>query len=172
MICRESNILIDTSSGYPEHELMNHYTSLHNKLIERSIKCMHRKYRGYHFLDKCKFNRTGLITSVISYIDYIDINDSDSNDNIDNKKDKDKDDLNKILNELKYIIIENLQDYIKNDLKIENINEIKIEIINDLKTETNIKKKSNETDNRTTIVCCFCKIEKKTDCFYKNLWFV
>ena len=139
MISRESNIQIDTSSGYPEHELMNHYDNLHNKLIERSMKCMHRKYSDYDFLDKYKVNRTGFIASVLSFIDYIDINDSDSNDNIDNNKDKDKDDLNKILNELKHIIIENLKDYIKNGLNIEIINEIKTEIMKDLKTETNIK---------------------------------
>ena len=63
------------------------------------MKCMLRKYDGYHFLDKCKVNRTGFITSVHSYIDFTDINDSDSNDNIDNNKDEDKDDLNKTLNE-------------------------------------------------------------------------
>ena len=114
IICRECNIEIDSSSEYPEHELMNHYNNLHNNLIERCMKCMHRKYSGYHFLDKCKVNRTGLITSVHSYIDYTDINDSDSNDNIDNKKDKQKDDLNKILNELKHNIIKILKNYIKN----------------------------------------------------------
>ena len=59
IICRECNIEIDTNSGYPEHELMNHNNSLHNNLKERCMKCMHRKYSGYHFLDKCKVNRTG-----------------------------------------------------------------------------------------------------------------
>ena len=34
IICRESNIEIDTSNGYPERELMNHYNNLHNILIE------------------------------------------------------------------------------------------------------------------------------------------
>ena len=52
MICRKCNIQIDTSSGYPEHELMNHYKILHKKLIER--------YSGYRFLDKCKVNRKAL----------------------------------------------------------------------------------------------------------------
>ena len=113
MICIDCIIQTDTSSGYPEHELMNHYNSLHNKLIERCMKGRHRKYSGYDFLDKYKVNRTGLITSVHSYIDYTDINDSDSNDNIDNNKDKVKDDLNKTLSELKHNIIENLKDYIK-----------------------------------------------------------
>ena len=61
---------------------------------------MHRKYSGYHFLDKVKVKRTGLITSVHSYIDYTDINNNDSDDNFDNNKDKDKDDLNRLLNEL------------------------------------------------------------------------
>ena len=117
IICRECNIEIDTSSGYPEHELLNHYNNLHNNLIERCMKYLHRKYSGYHLLDNCKVNKTGLITSVHSYIDYTDIYDSDSNDNIDNNKDKDKDDLKKILNELKYNIIEILKDYIKNYLK-------------------------------------------------------
>ena len=55
-----------------------------------------------------------------------------------------------------------------NEIKTEIINEIKTEILKDLKTESNIKKKSNETDNKTTRVCCFCKIEKNRDCFYKT----
>ena len=157
VICRECNNKIDTSSGYPEHALMDHYNNLHNKLIERCMKCMHRKLSGYHFLDKFKVKRAGLISSVHSYIDYTDINNNDSNDNFDINKDKDEDDLNNILNELKYNIIENLKDYIKNELKTEIINEIKMEILNDSKIETNIKKKSNETDNKTTRVCCLCK---------------
>ena len=168
IICRECNFEIYTRSGYPEHELMSHYNNLHNNLIERCMKCMHRKYSGYHFLDKYKVNGTGLITSVHSYFDYTDINDSDSNDNINNNKDKDEEDLNKVLNSLKDNIIENLTYYIKNELKTEIINEIKTEIINDLKTETNIKKKSKETDNKTTRICCLCKIEKNRDCFYKT----
>ena len=114
-------------------------------------------------MDKCKVNRTGLITSVHSYIDYTDINDSDSSDNINNNKDKVEEYLMKVLNSLKDDIIENLKDYIKNELKTEIINDIKTEIVNDLKTETNIKKKSNETDNKTTRVCCLCKIEKNRD---------
>ena len=69
IICREFNIEIDTSKRYPEHELINHYNNLHKNSIERYMKCMHRKYSGYHFLDKCKFNSTGLITSVHRYID-------------------------------------------------------------------------------------------------------
>ena len=165
IICRECNIEIDTSSGYPKHELMNHYNNIHNNLIERCLKFMHRKYSGYHFLDNCKVNRTGLITSVHSYIDYTDINDSDSSDNIKNNKDKDEEDLIKVLNSLKDNIIENLKDYIKNELKTEIIKEIKTEIVKDLKTETNIKKKSNETDNKTTRVCCLCKIEKNIEIF-------
>ena len=92
------------------------------------MKCMHRKYSGYHNLDKCKVNRTGLITSVHSYIDYTDITDSDSNDNFDIIKDKDEENLRKVLNSLKDNIIENLKDYIKNELKTETINELKTEI--------------------------------------------
>ena len=172
IICRECNMEIDTSSGYPEHELMNHYSNLHNNLVGRCMKCMHRKYSGYHFLDKCKVNRTGLITSVHRFIDYTDIHDSDSDDNIDNNTDKHKDDFYKVLNELKYNTIENLKDDIKKDLKPEIKNEIKTEIINDLKTETNIKKKSNETDKRTARVCCLCKTEKSRDCFYKLVVYV
>ena len=176
VICRECNIEIDTSSGYPENELLDHYNVSHKNLMGRCMKCMYKTYSGYHFFDKCKVNRTGLITSVHSYIDYTDINDSDSDDSIDNIKDKDKDDLNKILNELKHNIIENLKDYIKNELKteivkelnLEIINEKKTEILNDLKTESNIKKKSNETNNKTTRICCLCKIEKNRDCFYKT----
>ena len=125
IICRECNIEIDTSSGYPEHELMNHYNNLHNNLIERCMKYMHRKYSGYHFLDKCKVNSTGLITSAHRYIRYTDINNNVSNNDNDNNKDKDKDDLNKVLKSLKDNIIENLKDYIENELKTEIINVIK-----------------------------------------------
>ena len=173
--CRECNNKIDTSSGYPEHD-PDHYNISRKNLMGRCMKCMYKTYSGYHFFNKCKINRTGLITSVHSYFDYTDINDSDSNDNIDNNKDKDKDDLNKVLNSLKDNIIENLKDYIKNESKAEIINEIKTEIIyeikteilNDLKTENIIKKKSNETDNKTTRVCCLCKIENNRDCYYKT----
>ena len=143
---------------------MDHYNISHKNLVGRCMKCMYKTYSGYHFFDNCKVNRTGLISSVHSNIDYTDIidNDSDSDDNIDNNidKDKDKDYYNEILIKLKANIIENLKDYIKKELKTE--------ILNDLKTETNIKKKSNETDNKTTRVCCLCKIEKNTDCFYKT----
>ena len=111
IICRECNIEIDTSSRYPEHELMNHYNIIHNNLIARYMKCMHRKHNGYHFLDKCKVNSTGLITSVHRYFDYTDINNNVSDNDNDNNKDRDKDDLNKVLNSLKDNI-ENLKDYI------------------------------------------------------------
>ena len=102
-------------------------------------------YSGYHFFDKCEFNRTGLISSVHSYIDYTDINDSDSNDNFDINKDRDEEDLNKVLNSLKDNIIENLKGYIKNELKTEIINEIKTEFINEIKTEilNDLKTESN-----------------------------
>ena len=73
-----------------------------------------------------------------------------------------------VLNSLKDNIIEKLKDYTKNKLKTENFNEIKTEIIKDLKIKTNIKKKSNETDYKTTRVCCLCKIKKNRDCFYKT----
>ena len=90
VICRECNNEIDTSSGYPEHELMDHYNIFHRNLMVRCTKCMQRIYSGYHFKDRCTDNRTGLISSVHSYIDYINIYDNDSNDNIDiNKDDKD-----------------------------------------------------------------------------------
>ena len=69
-----------------------------------------RKCSGYHFLDKCKVNSTGLITSVHKYIDYTHIKNTVSNNDNDNKKDKDKDDLKKVLNGLKDNIIENLKD--------------------------------------------------------------
>ena len=117
-------------------------------------------------MDKSKVNSTGLITSLHRYIDYTDTNNNVSDNDNDNKKDKD--DKNKVLNSLKDNIIENLKNYLENDLKTEILNEIKTEIMNDLKTETNIKKKSNETDNKTTRVCCLCKIEKNRDCFFKT----
>ena len=31
VICRECNTEIDTSSGYPEHELLDHYNISHKK---------------------------------------------------------------------------------------------------------------------------------------------
>ena len=93
IVCRYCNNEIDTSSGYPEHELMSHYNIFHKSLMVRCTKCMQRIYSGYHFLDKCKDKRTNIITSVHSYIKYTNI--INSNDNVDNNKD-DKDDLNKI----------------------------------------------------------------------------
>ena len=102
VICRECNIEIDTSSGYQEHKLLDHYNISDKNLLGRCMKCMYKTYSGYHFFDKCKVNRTGLISSVHGYIDYTDIidNDSDGYDNIDNNKDKDKDKdyYNEILN--------------------------------------------------------------------------
>ena len=92
VMCRECNNKTDNSSGYPEHELMNHYNLSHKNLMGRCMICMYKTYSGYHFFDKCKFKRTGLITSVHSYIYYTDINDSDSDDQIDNNNNKDKDD--------------------------------------------------------------------------------
>ena len=111
VICRECNIEIDTISGYPEHELLDHYSISHKNLMGRCMKCMYKTYSGYHFFDKRNVNRAGLMSSVHSYIDYTDIidNDSDSHDNTDNNKDKDKDKdfYNEILKKLKYNIIEN-----------------------------------------------------------------
>ena len=152
VICRECNIEINTNSGYPEHELMDHYNISHKNLIGRCMKFMYKTYSGYHFFDKCKVKRTGLISSVHSCNDY-----TDFNDNIDNNKDKD--DLDKVLNEIKDNIIEDLRNYIKNELKTEIVNELKTEILNNFKIESNIKNKSNKTNNKTTKVCCLCKIE-------------
>ena len=59
--CRECNNEIDTSSGYPEYELMDHYNIFHKNLMVRCTKCMQRIYSNYHFLDKCIDKRTGLI---------------------------------------------------------------------------------------------------------------
>ena len=137
---------------------------------------MYKTYSGYHFFYNFKVNRTGLISSLRSYNDCTDVNDSDSKDIFDINKDKDEEDLNTVLNSLKDNIIENLKDYIKSELKTEIINEIKTEIINEIKTEilndlkyeSNIKKRSNETNNKTTRICCLCKIEKNRDCFYKT----
>ena len=144
MICRECNFEIDTGSGYPEHELMNHYNSFHNRLIERCMKCMHRKYSGYHFSDKCKVNSTGHIISEHIYTDNTDLN---------NNINENENDFNNVLFELKYNVIEELRNYIKDELKTEIINEIKRENLNDSKIETNIKNKTNK-------VCCLCKFEK------------
>ena len=126
IIYRERNNKIDTNSGYPDHELMDHYIIFRKNLMVRCTKCMQRIYSGYHFLDKCKDERTNIITSVHSYIDYTNIN--NGNDNIDNKKDDREDDLNKILNELKDNIKEVLKKYIETNLKQEIINELKLEI--------------------------------------------
>ena len=106
IVCRECNNEIDTSSGYPQHELMSHYNIFHKKLMERCMKCMQRIYSGYHFKDRCIDKAKVLISSVNSYFDYTNI--INSNDNIDNNRD-DKDDLQKVLNDLK--------DNIKEDLK-------------------------------------------------------
>ena len=115
------SILNEIHSGYVAifgvTRVLGFAYSYYKKLVERCKKCMYRKNSGYHFLDKRKFNRTGLITSVHSFIDYTDIDNNDSDDNIDNNKDKDTDDSNKVLNELKDNIIENLKDYIKYELK-------------------------------------------------------
>ena len=53
VICRECNNEIDTSSGYPEHELMNHYNIFHKNLMVGCTKCMQRIYSGSHFKDRC-----------------------------------------------------------------------------------------------------------------------
>ena len=124
------------------------------------MKCMQKQYSDYHFRNECKAIRTGVTSSVHSYIDYADINNSDCDGNFDNTKDKDKDDLNKLLNELKNSFIDNIKDYIKNELKTE--------IINEMKTKSNIKKKIDENNNKTTRSCCLCKNEKNRDCFYKT----
>ena len=117
IVCRGCNNEIDTSSGYPEHELMSHIIFFHKKLIERCMKCMQRIYSGYHFKDRCIDKRTDLISSVHSYIDYTNI--INSNDNIDNNKKDDKNDLNNVLNELKDNIKEDLKEYIRTNLKQE-----------------------------------------------------
>ena len=123
VICRECNNEIDTSSGYPEHELMDHYNIFHKNLLVRCMKCMQRIYSGYRFMDRCINKCTGIISSTHSYIDYIHI--IISNDNIDNNKDDkdDKDDLNKVLNDLKDNIKEDIKEYIRDNLKREIINE-------------------------------------------------
>ena len=136
VICRECIIEIDTSSGYPELELMDHYKIFHKSLTVRCTKSMQRIYSGYQFLDKCKDKRTNIITSVHSYIDSTNI--YNSNDNFDNKDDKD-DDLNKALNELKENIKEDLKEYVRTNLKQETINELKLEIKNEIKKR--LKKK-------------------------------
>ena len=93
IVCRECNNEIDTSSGYPEHELMDHYNIFHKNLMVRCTKCMQRINSDYHFKDRCIDKRTDLISSVHSYIDYTNI--INSNDNIDNNK-NDKNDLNNV----------------------------------------------------------------------------
>ena len=60
-ICRDCNIEIDNDD--PEDKLMVHYNNFHNKLINRSRKCMQKLYNGYHFWDNCIYNRTGHINS-------------------------------------------------------------------------------------------------------------
>ena len=141
VICRECINEIDTSSGYPEHELMDHYNIFHKNLMVRCTKCMQGMYSGYHFNGKCKDNCTYITTSGCSYINYNNIYDNDSNDNIDiNKDDKDDNyDLNNVLNELKNNIKEDLIEYIRTNLKQEIINELKLEIKSEIKKE--VKKK-------------------------------
>ena len=131
IICRECYNEIDISSGYPEHELMNHSYFFHENLMIRCTKCMQRIYSSYHFLDKFKDKCTNIITSVHSYIDYTNI--SDSNDNNDNNEDDKDGVLNKVLNELKDNLKEGLKEYIRTNLKQEVINELKLEIKNEIK---------------------------------------
>ena len=151
VIRRECNNEIDTSRGYPEHELMDHYIFYKNLMV-RCTKCMQRIYSGYHFMDRCINNRTGLISSTHSYIDYIDI--INSNDNIDNSKDdKDnKNDLNKVLNELKDNIKEDVKEYIRDNLKQEIINELKLEIKNEIKKEVKNEIEGGAINNLKTEV--------------------
>ena len=40
VLCRDCNIKIDTSSGYLELELMEHYNISHKNLMRRYVKCM------------------------------------------------------------------------------------------------------------------------------------
>ena len=158
MICRKCNKL---RCNNVENELMDHYNISHKKLIGRCMKCMYETYSGYHFFDKSKVNRTVLASSVHSYIDYTDISY-----NIDNNEDKD--DLNKVLNELKDDIIEDLKDYIKNEIKTEIVIELKTEISNGLKIESNIKNKINETNNKTTKFSVYVKLKRIEIVFYKT----
>ena len=137
VICRECNNKIDTGSGYPEHELIDHYNIFHKNLMLRCTKCVQRIFSGYHFLDKCKDKSTNIITSVHSYIDYTKFN--NSTDNIDNNKDDKDDDLNKVLIELKDNIKEELKEYIRTNLKQEINNELKQEIKNEIKKEVKTK---------------------------------
>ena len=61
IICRECIIEIDTNSGYPEHELSDHYNISHKKLIERCMKCIYKTYSGYHICDKGKIHRPSFL---------------------------------------------------------------------------------------------------------------
>ena len=56
VIYRDCNNKIDTSSGYPEHDLIDHYNVFQQNLMVRCTNCMQRIYSGYHFLHKCKTN--------------------------------------------------------------------------------------------------------------------
>ena len=96
LICRGCNIEIDTSSGYPEHELMSHYDNLHDKVIERFLRCMQSKFNGYHFVHQFKNTARVFIEHKHNFIDYSVIN---------NDNNKDKDELNEVLNFLKDNII-------------------------------------------------------------------
>ena len=142
VICRECNNKNDISSGYPEHELMDHYNIFHKNVMVTCTKFIQRIYSGYHFLDKCKDKRTNIITSVHSYIDYTNI--INSNDNIDDNKDDKNDGLNKVLNELKDNIKEDLKEYIRTNLKQEIINELKLEIKNEISEKRMKKLKKNK----------------------------
>ena len=149
VICRECNNEIDTSSGYPEHELMDHYNVFQKDLMVRCTKCMQRIYSGYHFNGKCKDNRTYITTSGCSYNNYNNIYDNDSNDNIDiNKDDKDDNyDLDNVLNELKDNFKEDIKEYIRNNLKQDIINELKLEIKNEIKKEVKNERKGGAINN-------------------------
>ena len=131
LICRESIILIDFSSGYPEHEVMLHYDNSHSESILRRMKFMKRQYSGYHFNNECKNSARGFMEQKHSYIVYFDFNNI-SKDKDDDKADDDddKDALNKILSNLKVDIIAGLKDEAINNLK-EIISDLKKEIVNE-----------------------------------------
>ena len=96
---RECQVEMDDDDDNPEHVLATHYYKFHFKLFYRCKKCMQRLYSDYHFKDRCIDKRTCIKLSVHSYFGYTDINNSVNDDY----------DSNKILNELKKTVKEDLK---------------------------------------------------------------
>ena len=72
LIVKESNIVKDISSEYPQHELMLQYDNSHSELIVRCKKRMKRQNSGYPFNNEFENSTRGFVEQKHSCIDYSD----------------------------------------------------------------------------------------------------